>query len=61
MEKSSRKQRAHIHDKRFIVELNNLQDEMLLTNIIKNNANVIYAIINSSKNFVKNAIKLFQK
>ena len=34
---------------------------MLLTNIIKDDANFVYAIINLFENFVNNTIKFFEK
>ena len=34
---------------------------MLLINIIEDDANFVYAIINLFKNFVNNAIKSFEK
>ena len=43
--------------KRFIIELNDFQNEILLTDIIKNDANFVYAIINLFENFVNNVIK----
>ena len=47
--------------KKFIIELSDFQNEVLLTNIIKDDANSIYAIINSFENFVNNIIKSLEK
>ena len=56
-----RQKKQHARAKRFIFELSDFQNEMFLTNVIEDNANFIYTVINSIEDFVNNAIKSPEK
>ena len=48
-------------DKKFIIKLNNYEDEIFLINIIEDETNIVFAIINFIKNFVINITRSFKK
>ena len=55
------KQRVYDVVKRFIFELDDLKNEMLLINIIENKANIVYTIIVLIENFMQNANNSLEK
>lgn len=54
-EKRQGKQRARAQ--RFTIEPGDLQDEVLLTDITEDDANTVFTVINSTEDFVANALK----